>query len=73
MDSISKSKNNGCQIGQVYNSTSTQKCSSDTISDKLIENNNRGVRFLLEAQYTVDVLNFEDTGNSNSIVNPEKN
>ena len=33
------------------------KCNG-TPSDKLIENNNKGVRFLLESQYTVDVLNL---------------
>ena len=62
-------ENNGCLLGKNYNSTNTPKCSSDTPSDDLIENSNKGVRFLLEAQYTVDTLNFTDDGNS-STVNP---
>ena len=59
-------ENNGCLLGQTYNSNITSKCSG-TPSDDLIENSNRGVRFLMEAQYTVDVLNFKDLKTNNTL------
>ena len=52
--------NNGCLLGQSYDSDN-HKCSDDTPESNLIEQINRGVRFLLERQYTIDVLNFDDT------------
>ena len=63
-------ENNGCTLGQTYDSSRANKCEG-TPSDKLIENNNKGVRFLLESQYTVDVLNFNDSRpGSNATFNP---
>ena len=52
--------NNGCLLGQTYSSTADVSCGGSSEGD-LIENINRGSRFLLESQYTIDVLNFEDT------------
>ncbi len=57
--------NNGCLLGQSYD-LDNHKCNDKPNSDDgdLIEQINRGVRFLLDAQYTVDVLNFTDSNDS---------
>ena len=62
-------ENNGCLLGREYNSNNTPKCNSDALSDDKIENSNRGVRFLLESQYTIDTLNFTDR-NTGKTLNP---
>jgi hypothetical protein len=57
--------NNGCLLGQSYD-LDNHKCNDKPNSDDgdLIEQINRGVRFLLDTQYTVDVLNFTDSNDS---------
>jgi hypothetical protein len=52
--------NNGCLLGQTYNPTE-HTCSANQPESEIIEETNRGVRFLLDAQYTTDILTFEGT------------
>jgi hypothetical protein len=66
---ISDTKNIGCLTDQEY-TTDGNKCNDKsslptiTDADNLIEKRHRGVRFLLAAQYTPDVLNYKK-GDSN--------
>jgi hypothetical protein len=76
---VSDKLNIGCLTGEDFaidtDSPGSYKCtpkSGINHEDNLIEDRHRGVRFLLDKQYTTDVLNFRDSEKTHNPINEFK-